>query len=95
MTCYQDTLPAHNFVYERGNAQRQVSDFEKRSSGQDQALNSAGMLQVGQLLTNLRVSSSNMLLPFTAQILQLLQDNPESVTGNNTDLIKPLHVCTA
>ena len=32
-------------------------------------------LQVGQLLTNLRVSSSNMLLPFTAQIMQLLQDD--------------------
>ena len=35
------------------------------------------VLQVGQLLTNLRVSSSNMLLPFTAQIMQLLQDDPE------------------
>jgi hypothetical protein len=32
--------------------------------------------QVGQLLTNLRVSSNNLLLPFTAQILQLLQDAP-------------------
>ena len=34
-------------------------------------------MQVGQLLTNLRVSSSNMLLPFTAQIMQLLQDDPQ------------------
>ena len=34
-------------------------------------------LQVGQLLTNLRVSSSNMLLPFTAQIMQLLQDDSQ------------------
>ena len=33
------------------------------------------MLQVGQLLTNLRDSSSNMLLPFTEQIMQLLQDD--------------------
>ena len=32
-------------------------------------------MQVGQLLTNLRVSSNNLLLPFTAQILQLLQDD--------------------
>ncbi len=31
-------------------------------------------LQVGQMLTNLRVSTNNMLLPFTAQILQLLED---------------------
>ena len=30
--------------------------------------------QVGQMLTNLRVSTNNMLLPFTAQILALLQD---------------------
>lgn len=37
--------------------------------------------QVGQLLTNLRVSSSNMLLPFTAQIMQLLQDSPHNPTG--------------
>ena len=80
-------------MYERGNAQHQVSDVKQRSFGQDQALNSAGMVQVGQLLTNLRVSSSNMLLPFTAQILQLLQDNPENVTGDNTDLFKSLHVC--
>lgn len=33
-------------------------------------------MQVGQLLTNLRVSSNNLLLPFTAQMLQLLQDSP-------------------
>ena len=31
---------------------------------------------MGQLLTNLRVSSNNLLLPFTAQMLQLLQDSP-------------------
>ncbi|BDA48870.1 hypothetical protein COCOBI_12-5530 [Coccomyxa sp. Obi] len=31
-------------------------------------------IEVGQMLTNLRVSTNNMLLPFTAQILQLLQD---------------------
>ena len=37
-------------------------------------------VQVGQLLTNLRVSSSNMLLPFTAQILHLLEDSPANVT---------------
>ncbi len=33
------------------------------------------------MLTNLRVSTNNMLLPFTAQILQLLQDTgvPEAM----------------
>lgn len=76
-----------------GTAQRQVPDVKQRPYGQDHALSSAGVLQVGQLLTNLRVSSSNMLLPFTAQILQLLQENPDNGTGNNTDLFKSLHVC--
>lgn len=43
------------------------------------------MVQVGQLLTNLRVSSSNMLLPFTAQILHLLEDSPAATGTVTTD----------
>ena len=34
-------------------------------------------LQVGQRWTNLRVSSSNLLLPVPAQIMQLLQDDSQ------------------
>jgi hypothetical protein len=38
-------------------------------------------VQVGQLLTNLRVSTSNLLLPFTAQILQMLQGTYKAHPG--------------
>ena len=53
------------------------------------------VLQVGQLLTNLRVSSSNMLLPFTAQIMQLLQDDTQPA-GERRQLYHAYdkHICS-
>lgn len=48
------------------------------------------------MLTNLRVSTNNMLLPFTAQILQLLQDaGAPRAAGRHRSLAERTctHVC--
>ncbi len=53
-------------------------------------------MQIGQMLTNLRVSTNNMLLPFTAQILSLLQDTGFHKTMGEWRLLehhKCMHVC--
>jgi hypothetical protein len=49
--------------------------------------------QVGQMLTNLRVSTNNMLLPFTAQILALLQDTASQKEMGELAYLHPACMC--